>query len=844
MQKASMRWIGVKLNISSWRHIAIAISRRYCQDPFQEDQELEEDSDDDPWDLQTGHSTHTAGMVYARELMEGSNAVVGRREKFRHVSQEWHKFWQFKSAGQEASMNGQKRKRVTLEGNTKDAQLARWKRLQTVDIREELKQMLGDEAEFRGLQKPALEAIMKNKSPILVVMGTGAGKSLLFQLPAHSQKSGTTVVIVPLKSLERSLHERCHKAGISCIQWDPQKRERMAQIVLVQPEAAVGKMFAQYLNKLQGLGQLDRIVIDECHTVLDSKPDFRPEMRKAGAVMMDRAVQMVYLTATLSPSKEAEFLDIMKVQIPDDCKFRGCTSRPNIVYSVVEYDEQTEAVCQLVAEKLEQYPSPAKIIVYSSSIETIKGLGSALNCHMYYADVGSDKEKDEIQQRWGRADGRVIVASNAFGLGIDEPNVRVVFHVGPIHQLENYGQESGRGGRDGKRSEAIILVKAGRQEALQRQPIRRGISTADKQLDREKVNQFISGERCRRIYLDQEMDGRVDRVRCEDGEERCDVCQKDDEAMEEVEALRQAYKGMHERAYEGMHEQEEYEGMHEQEQEEQEQEEREQEEREQEEYEQEQEQEEREQEEYEQEREQEEYEHDQMLDSGINIPSSFEMQDSTPSIELSDSGFSPSPGFAAEDHYEFQQQQVKREQQRQYIQRQNQQEGQEVWELEQQLEEWSGQCPLCFIKGHDSRHSIEDCIQNGSHEVRKGWKEMKRLMKEKRWFASFSCCFDCHVPQAICQKWVQKKEQGRWEQSGMSCQFDSIVMPTVIAAMLEGEDWMIEMIQSWVEESGVEFGDQEQMYKWYGQKVEWGGIEASRLIQVFYRIAKGIKAKK
>jgi superfamily II DNA helicase RecQ len=87
----------------------------------------------------------------------------------------------------------------------------------------------------------------------------------------------------------------------------------MAQIVLVQLEAAVSKTFAQYLNKLQGLGQLDRVVIDECHTVLDSKLDFRPEMRKAGAVMMERGVQMVYLTATLSPSKEDEFMDIMKV---------------------------------------------------------------------------------------------------------------------------------------------------------------------------------------------------------------------------------------------------------------------------------------------------------------------------------------------------------------------------------------------------------------------------------------------------------------------------------------------------------------------------------------------------
>ena len=95
------------------------------------------------------------------------------------------------------------------EDDIEEVQRARWKRLREVDIKEELKHMLGEQAKFQGLQKPALEAIMRNESPILVVIGTGAGKSLLFQLPAHSQKSGTTVVIVPLKSLEKSLHERC-----------------------------------------------------------------------------------------------------------------------------------------------------------------------------------------------------------------------------------------------------------------------------------------------------------------------------------------------------------------------------------------------------------------------------------------------------------------------------------------------------------------------------------------------------------------------------------------------------------------------------------------------------------
>ena len=78
-----------------------------------------------------------------------------------------------------------------------------------MDIKEELKHMLGEQAKFRGLQEPVLEAIIRNESLILVVIGIGASKSLLFQLPAHSQKSGTTVVIMLLKLLEKSLHKRC-----------------------------------------------------------------------------------------------------------------------------------------------------------------------------------------------------------------------------------------------------------------------------------------------------------------------------------------------------------------------------------------------------------------------------------------------------------------------------------------------------------------------------------------------------------------------------------------------------------------------------------------------------------
>ncbi|KAK6591435.1 DNA helicase [Botrytis cinerea] len=514
LKESAMRWMGVDgLNISGYRQIAIAISRRYCrEDGFEEEKSKLEESEgwdednadgDDPWDLQAGHGTHVAGMIYARELMEGENSIISRREKFRRVSHVWHCFLGFPSAHQGVGMSGRaKRKRQVYEEEMQDAQLARWKRLRGVDIHAELEKMLGSAARFRGLQEPVLQAIMKHQSPIVAVMGTGVGKTLLFQLPAKSMSSGTTVVISPLVSLQDHMVERCQQAGIS------QHGRVPAQ------DAAIGRVSG-------------------------------------------KGVQMVYLTATLPPHAEPEFMNIMRIKADDVHMFRSPTSRPNIAYSVVEYEEDEfgrgdiAAVCRLVEQKLEEYAAPAKIIIYSSSIITTQEVSRALDCHAYYRDVGDAAVKDEIRKAWESADGRVVVATNAFGLGIDRPDVRVVVHVGPIYQMRNYSQESGRAGRDGKRSDAIILMPVGRQEALQkaheqaqRRPATFHISTTVKEkqrIEQQKVERFVSGAACRRVYLDGEMDGRMDRVRCADEEERCDVCQASDAMMDELEAQQQAY---------------------------------------------------------------------------------------------------------------------------------------------------------------------------------------------------------------------------------------------------------------------------------------------------------------
>ncbi|OBT79273.1 hypothetical protein VF21_01965 [Pseudogymnoascus sp. 05NY08] len=499
--------------------IAIAISRRFCRENQFEDESGKWDPDenwdednaagDNPWDLQAGHGTHIAGMIYARELMEGNNTIISRWEKFRQGN----------------AARGTKRKRTSFEDEMDEVQAQQWKKLRTVDIQQALEEMFGAGTQFRGLQKLALEAIMKHESPILVVMGTRVGKSMLFQIPAKSVSSGTTIVITPLVSLQSHIVERCQQVGISCKKWDSQHMGEMrAQIVIVTPESAVSKTFGTFLNELQGRQELVCIVFNKCHTVMDSTPDFQPQMQQLGA-LSTREVQMVFLTATLPKHTEPEFMRIMKIK-PEE----------------------------LVGEKLEQYAAPAKIIVYGGSIKQTQELSKALGCHQYYCEVGDQEEKGAIIERWQRGDGRLIVATNAFGLGIDAPDVQVVIYASDIYQMWSYSQESGRGGRDGEWSEAIVVVPAGRQEELQKKIARAKAQTQPwkiqscvmrlwevKQVEWEKMERFLSGSKCRRIYLDSEMDDRQDQERCEVGEEQCDVCEKDDAMFEDRETQQAAY---------------------------------------------------------------------------------------------------------------------------------------------------------------------------------------------------------------------------------------------------------------------------------------------------------------
>jgi superfamily II DNA helicase RecQ len=377
---------------------------------------------------------------------------------------------------------------------------------------------------------------------VVVVMGTGSGKSMLFMLPASSVAGGTTIVVVPLVSLQGDLQERCTKARISSIVWSSLRPHDTASIIFVTPESAMTKAFAGLMNRLEDMNQLDRIIVDECHTVLDGSPGFRPKLRQLG--QLASSAQMVYLTATLPPREEGEFYGLMGIAEDAVAKFRGQTSRTNVRYEVRVVDgggcssrgsrggrggrnsrlirssrgggvggsrgsSGSSAihlqVLQLVEEKLEQYAAPGKIIVYSSRVEEAEELGEVLGCEVYHRTIDSQDGKARRLKEWmegktrdGMGGGWVMVATNALGLGIDVPDIRVVMHVGKVHRLKDYGQESGRAGRDGQRSEAIIVMPA-----LVPAPA----AAAAQPLGPVDITEFIGGKVCWRVVLDEVMGG-------------------------------------------------------------------------------------------------------------------------------------------------------------------------------------------------------------------------------------------------------------------------------------------------------------------------------------------------
>ncbi|KAL3587361.1 hypothetical protein FPOAC2_13256 [Fusarium poae] len=202
MQRYSNMFSGKQINISMWRHMAIAISNRYLNKAFGEiDAGGGGDDDDDGGedslvdsihDLQAGHGSHIAGLIYARLFGQGDLSTMNRRDGFRKVSMQWHRFFGF-GAEDRVEQLGTKRPRYPFDEEREMTRRNRFGRLHRVDMQGQLKQMMGATAAFRGQQESVIRAVARGEWPIVQIAPTGGGKSLTILHTGWGDGSGDAV---------------------------------------------------------------------------------------------------------------------------------------------------------------------------------------------------------------------------------------------------------------------------------------------------------------------------------------------------------------------------------------------------------------------------------------------------------------------------------------------------------------------------------------------------------------------------------------------------------------------------------------------------------------------------
>ncbi|KAJ5863522.1 uncharacterized protein N7529_001349 [Penicillium soppii] len=409
---------GHAINLHAYRDIAIGISRRFMRpssifpNNAQQDSRAETSQEDDEdginaeqWmghiaDLQAAHSSHVAGMIYGRGITEQPGTTAHRREMFRLSSTDWHRFLGFVSAddgGAESALG-----LAQPSPWQKEAEMSRTERrwqLAQAAIEPEMQRMIGNTGlRLRGVQAPALAAIQQGQSPVVAVMPTGGGKSLLFMLPAWISPRGVTVVVVPLIALRGDLVHRCRQLGIACVEWESRRPADQASIVLVTPESAITEDFMTFLNR-QRLGhRLDRIVIDECHVVLNDQSQFRPAMAQLGRLIVAQA-QMIYLTATLPPAAEDQLFRRLRTTREKAHMFRARTHRTNVAYRLWQpnvpsryrngYDwiERPEIVRFIQDRVWRARCAAGRVVIYGPTTKIVEHIAQIVGSEAYHSRV-------------------------------------------------------------------------------------------------------------------------------------------------------------------------------------------------------------------------------------------------------------------------------------------------------------------------------------------------------------------------------------------------------------------------------------------------------------------------
>ena len=314
---------------------------------------------------------------------------------------------------------------------------------------------------FRSLQKEIITSVLSGHDTF-ALMPTGGGKSVCFQIPAL-MKDGICLVISPLVALMKDQVANLQKRNIKAIALTGGIRSE--EMIDLLDNCQFGNYKFLYLSpeRLQSDWILDRIknlpinliTIDEAHCVSQWGHDFRPAYLKISELKKHfPKVPFLALTATATPRVKKDIISELGLHEPKI--FEKSFARENIAYMVFEVEDKLFRIEQI----LKKNPQPSIIYVRNrkSCLEISSQLQSLGFKATYYHGGLSSKEKDKNMQSWMDEDVQVIVATNAFGMGIDKANVKTVIHVQLPENLENYYQEAGRAGRNGERAFALLLT--------------------------------------------------------------------------------------------------------------------------------------------------------------------------------------------------------------------------------------------------------------------------------------------------------------------------------------------------------------------------------------------------
>jgi len=383
-------------------------------------------------------------------------------------------------------------------------------------------------SDFRGPQEAIVEHVVQG-GDALVLMPTGGGKSLCYQIPAIVRQNaghGVTIVISPLIALMHDQVGALLEAGVSAAflnstqtyeessQLEKQLLRNELTLLYAAPERINTPRMKSLLASLHERGLLSLFAIDEAHCVSQWGHDFRPEYRSLSLLHETFPdVPRMALTATADALTRQDMVERLKLE--DARAFISSFDRPNIRYTIVE---KTDATRQLLRFIETEHDGEAGI-VYCQSRKRVEEVATMLadagiKAEAYHAGLDA-KVRQERQDRFLREDSRVMVATIAFGMGIDKPDVRFVAHLDMPKNIEGYYQETGRAGRDGLPADAWMVY--GLQDVVNQ---RRMIDTSEvaseefKQVMRGKLDALLTlaeGTRCRRAsllsYFGEELNG-------------------------------------------------------------------------------------------------------------------------------------------------------------------------------------------------------------------------------------------------------------------------------------------------------------------------------------------------